>query len=153
MSLRLDVEYPTKHMLFRSDEFTRMSRFELAVNYLLYKRCREVLRRARNALASVWHTDGPVEIYTKNLLPETARIAREGKMPPTDQALLEYFMALHFIVYTHEILHRMWHWESTSEENSSRRSRWRGRKMEEGIVTELAFWIWEHVDMVGFGVR
>ncbi len=144
--LRLDVEYPTNHILFRISEFVNMSRLELAVNWILYKQYRELLRSVRIAMGAVLKIGGPIEIYIKNLLPVVAKVVRNVGLPFTDRVLLEQFLLLHSVVYIHELLHRMWHYESIFEQNSKRRSQELGKDKEEEIITEIAFWICSYIE-------
>lgn len=138
--LRLDVEYPSENPFFRSKTVTGLSSYEFIMLYISNERFKEAVERARKMLGSVKREGGPIEIYLGKLLHRTAKTIRENGRPFTDEELIEQFMDEHFIVHTHEVLHRMWQWESTFEENRKRKRK-RARKREEKTVKDLSLWI------------
>lgn len=138
--LRLDVEYPKENLFYRSKVIKGMSSLEFITRYVSDERFKEAVEKANKIMGLVKSEGGPIEIYLGKLLQRTAKTIREGGRPFTDQAILEQFMDEHFIVHIHEILHRMWQWESTFEENRRRRRK-RAQKREEITVRDLALWI------------
>lgn len=137
--LRLDVEYPRENLFYRSKVIKSMSSLEFMTRYVSDERFKETVQKANKIMGLVKKEGGPIEIYIGKLLARTVRTIREGGRPFTDEELMKQFMDEHFIVHTHEILHRMWQWASTFEEN--RRRTQRTRKIEERTVTDLALWI------------
>ncbi len=138
--LRLDVEYPTKNIFFRQEVIANMPSWEFHWRYISDDRFKKTVQKARKIMGLVKKEGGPIEIYIGKLLARTARTIREGGRPCTDEEMIEQFMDEHFIVHVHEVLHRMWHWESTFEENR-RRSRKRALKREELTVGDITLWI------------
>jgi len=136
----LDVEYPSETSFFRSKIIKGMSSYEFLVRYISDERFKDVTQRAQKMLGSVKRMGGSIEIYIGKLIIWAAKTVKENRESFTDQTIIDQFIDEHFIVYTHELLHRMWHWESTFEENR-RRSRKRAQKREERAVKELALWI------------
>lgn len=139
-SLRLDVKYPKENLFFRAKVIKDMSSYEFMIRYISDERFKGAFEKAQKMLGSVKREGGPIEIYVGQLLVSAVRMIRTSGKPLTDEELVEQFMDGHFIVHVHEVLHRMWQWESTFEENR-RRSRKRASKREEMTVRDLSLWI------------
>ena len=139
--LRLDVEYPIVTPFLRHEAIVNMPTWEFHWRYVSDDLFKKTVQKARKIMGLVKREGGPIEIYLRVLLRRTAKTVRESKLPFTDQVLLEQFMDEHFIVHIHEVLHRMWQWESTFNENRGRSPLSQAGKVEEMTVTDFALWI------------
>ncbi len=128
--------YPREHFFYRIKAIKNMSSHDFISLYVSDKRFKKIVQEVNKTLGLIKKNGGPVEIYIGKLLHRTAKTVRGNGEPFTDQALLEQFMTEHFIIHIHEVLHKMWHWESTFGEN-----RKRGRIREEMTVKDLSLWI------------
>ncbi len=138
-SLRLDIAYPEVNKILRSASYLSLKAF---MPFLADKLVEE--HRVHQIGATVDKRGGPIEIYMDKLVEDTIHMGHthwgwdfldsdcdEGTR---DAVSITLFMFFHDSYHIHEILHRMWHWETSHSQNKKR-----DKKREEDVVMFLSY--------------
>lgn len=137
--LTLGVIYPEVNKMMRSEAYLRLRIFSPRLADQLIEE-----HSIDNIGAAVDKRGGQIEIYLEKLFEDLVELGREhfqydvlndawyneGVRDFVSMTLFDFF---HDDYYIHEVLHRMWHWESSHREN-----RRRYRVKEEDVVRVIA---------------
>lgn len=138
-SLKLNPSYPKINKIMRSSSYLRL---KMLAPYLVDRLIEENNLDKIGAVAD--KRGGPLEIYLDKLLEDAAQLGYthwgwdifddvKYDEELRDLASINLLLFFHGCYYIHEILHRMWHWESSHNQNKRR-----DRDKEENIVTILS---------------
>ncbi len=138
--LRLDVDYPEVNKMMRSSSYISLRLF---APFLADRFDEEYSVDKIGGMAD--KRGGPLEIYLDNLLEDAAQIghihwdwdvfdSEKYDDDLRDLLSMALFNFCHDCYYTHEILHRMWQWETSHKQN-----RKRDRDKEEEIVSVISY--------------
>lgn len=138
--LRLDLDYPRVNKIMRSSSFRSL---EMFAPFLVDRLIKD--HRVDKIGAMADQRGGPLEIYLDKLLEDVTQLAlihwewdvlndttHDEELRDLVTMSLIYFC--HSSYYIHEILHRMWQWESSHRENKKR-----DRDGEEKIVMIISY--------------
>lgn len=138
--LRLGLDYPRVNKIMRSSSFVSLKAF---APFLVDRLIEDHNVDKIGAMAD--KRGGPLEIYLDKLLEDAVQLAlthwewdvfdntkHDEELSDLTIMILIYFC--HSCYYIHEILHRMWQWESSYKENKKR-----DKDKEENIVAIISF--------------